>query len=145
MNDDVYGLVVKLSKNRFKSRSDANYLEYVYYPDKLTGERQREIVEGLNKFLQTGDYMQLPAPDRVNRSGKFDVLIDGRETSPTAKQQAANDLAQQMHVEGEVEVVTSTEGLTGRQAKAKGWYDVRTGRVTIVLPNNKNADRKSVV
>ena len=139
VNDDVYGLVVKLSKNRFKSRSDANYLEYVYYPDKLTGERQREIVEGLNKFLQTGDYMQLPAPDRVNRSGKFDVLIDGRETSPTAKQQAANDLAQQMHVEGEVEVVTSTDGLTGRQAKAKGWYDVRTGKVTIVLPNNKNA------
>ena len=139
VNDDVYGLVVKLSKNRFKSRSDANYLEYVYYPDKLTGERQREIVEGLNKFLQTGDYMQLPAPDRVNRSGKFDVLIDGRETSPTAKHQAANDLARQMHVEGEVEVVTSTEGLTGRQAKAKGWYDVRTGKVTIVLPNNKNA------
>ena len=59
--------------------------------------------------------------------------------SEKAKQQAANDLAQQMHVEGEVEVVTSTEGLTGRQAKAKGWYDVRTGRVTIVLPNNKNA------
>ena len=138
-NDEVYGLVVKLSPQRFKSRSDANYLEYVYYPDKLTGERQREIVEGLNKFLQTGDYMQLPAPDRVNRSGKFDVLIDGRETSPTAKHQAANDLARQMHVEGEVEVVTSTEGLTGRQAKAKGWYDVRTGRVTIVLPNNKNA------
>ena len=138
-NDEVYGLVVKLSNHRFKSRDDANYLEYVYYPDKLTDERQREIVEGLNKFLQTGDYMQLPAPDRVNRSGKFDVLIDGRETSPTAKHQAANDLARQMHVEGEVEVVTSTEGLTGRQAKAKGWYDVRTGRVTIVLPNNKNA------
>ena len=138
-NDEVYGLVVKLSPQRFKSKSDANYLEYVYYPDKLTGERQREIVEGLNKFLQTGDYMQLPAPDRVNRSGKFDVLIDGRETSPTAKHQAANDLARQMHVEGEVEVVTSTDGLNGRQAKAKGWYDVRTGKVTIVLPNNKNA------
>ena len=59
--------------------------------------------------------------------------------SEKAKHQAANDLARQMHVEGEVEVVTSTEGLTGRQAKAKGWYDVRTGRVTIVLPNNKNA------
>ena len=103
-NDEVYGLVVKLSPQRFKSKSDANYLEYVYYPDKLTGERQREIVEGLNKFLQTGDYMQLPAPDRVNRSGKFDVLIDGRETSPTAKHQAANDLARQMDVEGEVEV-----------------------------------------
>ncbi len=53
--------------------------------------------------------------------------------------QAATDLAKQLHVEGDVEVVTTTEGLTGRQAKAKGWYDVRTGRVTIVLPNNKNA------
>ena len=59
--------------------------------------------------------------------------------SEKAKHQAANDLARQMHVEGEVEVVTSTDGLTGRQAKAKGWYDVRTGKVTIVLPNNKNA------
>jgi site-specific DNA-cytosine methylase len=56
-----------------------------------------------------------------------------------AKHQAANDLVRQMHVEGEVEVVTSTDALTGRQAKAKGWYDVRTGKVTIVLPNNKNA------
>ena len=138
-NNEVYGLVVKLSPQHFKSKDDANYLEYVYYPNKLSGERQREIVEGLNKFLQTGDYMQLPAPDRVNRSGKFDVMIDGKETSPTAMHQAASDLAQQMHVEGEVEVVTSTEGLTGRQAKAKGWYDVRTGKVTIVLPNNKNA------
>ena len=138
-NNEVYGLVVKLSPQRFKSKSDANYLEYVYYPDKLSGERQHEIVEGLKNFVQTGDYAQLPAPDRVNRSGKFDVMIDGKETSPTAMHQAASDLAQQMHVEGEVEVVTSTEGLTGRQAKAKGWYDVRTGRVTIVLPNNKNA------
>ena len=138
-NNEVYGLVVKLSPQHFKSKDDANYLEYVYYPDKLSGERQHEIVEGLKNFVQTGDYAQLPAPDRVNRSGKFDVMIDGKETSPTAMHQAASDLAQQMHVEGEVEVVTSTEGLTGRQTKAKGWYDVRTGKVTIVLPNNKNA------
>ena len=138
-NNEVYGLVVKLSPQHFKSKDDANYLEYVYYPDKLSGERQHEIVEGLKNFVQTGDYAQLPAPDRVNRSGKFDVMIDGKETSPTAMHQAASDLAQQMHVEGEVEVVTSTEGLTGRQTKAKGWYDVRTGKVTSVLPNNKNA------
>lgn len=55
------------------------------------------------------------------------------------KSKAATDLAKQLHVEGDVEVVTTTEGLTGRQAKAKGWYDVKTGKVTIVLPNNKNA------
>ena len=55
------------------------------------------------------------------------------------KSKAATDLAKQLHVEGDVEILTTTEGLTGRQAKAKGWYDVRTGKVTIVLPNNKNA------
>ena len=70
-NDEVYGLVVKLSPHRFKSREDANYLEYVYYPDKLDGERQKEIVDGLKDFLQTGDFSALPSPDKVNASGKF--------------------------------------------------------------------------
>ena len=59
--------------------------------------------------------------------------------SEKAKHQAATDLAKQLHVEGDVEILTTTKGLTGRQTKAKGWYDVRTSKVTIVLPNNKNA------
>ena len=74
-NDDVYGLVIKLSHNSFKPQKDANYLEYVYYPDKLSQERQQEIVEGLKLFLQSGDYTALPQPDRVNKSGKFENLF----------------------------------------------------------------------
>ena len=136
-NDEVYGLVVKLSNHRFKSRDDANYLEYVYYPDKLTDERQREIVGGLRKFLQTGDYALLPLPDRINRSGNFEKA-NGEETSDIAKHQAAIDLATDLHVEGGVEVLTTTEGLEGKKAKAKGWFDPKTGRVVVVLPNNKN-------
>ena len=82
-NSNVYGLVIKLSNHRFKSRKDANYLEYVYYPDKLTQERQQEIVGGLKNFLETGDYAQLPSPDRVNRSGVF-ATNDKSQTKPSA-------------------------------------------------------------
>ena len=35
-----------------------------------------------------------------------------------------------------VEVKTDTEGLTGRRARAKGWYDTTNGKITIVLPNH---------
>ena len=85
-NSNVYGLVIKLSNHRFKSRKDANYLEYVYYPDKLTQERQQEIVVGLKNFLETGDYAQLPSPDRVNRSGVFDRRNDIDSESSDVKQ-----------------------------------------------------------
>ena len=67
-----YGLVVKLSPHRFRSSENVDYLEYTYYPDKLTQERQKEIVDGLKDFLQTGDYSKLPSPDRVNKSGTFE-------------------------------------------------------------------------
>jgi hypothetical protein len=46
-------------------------LEYVYFPDKLSGERESEIVDGLKAFLQTGDFTKLPKPDKVNPSGRF--------------------------------------------------------------------------
>ena len=48
-----------------------DYLEYVYFPDKLTKERQIEIAKGLKAFMETGRYELLPKPDKVNPSGKF--------------------------------------------------------------------------
>lgn len=50
--------------------------------------------------------------------------------------QAAKAVADEMHLGGNVDVLTSTDGLTGRKKNAKGWYDPQTGRITIVLPNN---------
>ena len=37
---------------------------------------------------------------------------------------------------GNVEVRTDTEGLSGRQARSKGWYDTRSGKIVIVLANH---------
>lgn len=38
-----------------------------------------------------------------------------------------------------VDVVTDTSTLSGRKAKAKGWYDPKTGRIVVVLPNHASA------
>ena len=35
-----------------------------------------------------------------------------------------------------IEVLESTEGLTGKKAKAKGWYEPSTKRIVVVIPNN---------
>ena len=37
-----------------------------------------------------------------------------------------------------VEVLTTTEGLTRRRARSKGWYDPFSGKITVVLPNHVN-------
>ncbi len=50
----------------------------------------------------------------------------------------AHDIAEALNVNGDVEVVTS-EGLIGKKKQAKGWYDPKTGKITIVADNHTNA------
>ena len=146
-NDEVYGLVVKLSKNnRFKSRNDANYLEYVYYPDKLSRGRQAEIVDGLKGFLMTGDYTRLPAPDRVNSSGKFEDALsrsgDGNAAlgGDTREAMAARAVELAGRLNTAVRIVRTDEEVaalpSARQRRMKGSFNPMTGEVTVVVPNN---------
>ncbi|MBR4294145.1 MAG: hypothetical protein IKT53_04080 [Bacteroidaceae bacterium] len=50
--------------------------------------------------------------------------------------EAVDDVASALNTP--IEVLESTEGLTGRRATAKGWYEKSTGRIVVVLPNNKS-------
>ena len=78
--NDNYGIVIKLSRSRFKVRDGVDYIEYVYYGDRIgDAGRQSEIVEGLRDFLSTGDFGALPHPDRINPSGKFKKKGNGNE------------------------------------------------------------------
>lgn len=45
------------------------------------------------------------------------------------------ELAERMHL-GNVEILTDASGLEGKRANAKGFYNKRTGKITIVIPNN---------
>lgn len=48
---------------------------------------------------------------------------------------AVEYLAEKMHLD--VEILTSTEGLTGKRARSKGFFNPKTGKITIVLPNHR--------
>ena len=77
------------------------------------------------------------------------VLSEGRRAT-TAKQKkgkeaylerktrraiaAVNELAHRLKID--VEVLTTTDGLKGKKAMAKGWYNAKTGKITVVLPNH---------
>ena len=45
------------------------------------------------------------------------------------------ELAERMHLDY-VEILTDASQLEGKRAKAKGFYNKRTGKITIVIPNN---------
>lgn len=45
------------------------------------------------------------------------------------------ELAERLNL-GNVEIVTDASQLKGRRARAKGFFDRRTGKITIVIPNN---------
>ena len=68
--DNNYGIVVKLSNNKFYKDDDVNYTELVYFHDLLNKGRQIEIIKGLKKFVETGDIKYMPNPDFTNISRK---------------------------------------------------------------------------
>ena len=50
---------------------------------------------------------------------------------------AVTKLSKRLNVD--VEILETTEGLTGRKSTAKGWFDPKTGKITIVMPNHSNS------
>ena len=49
---------------------------------------------------------------------------------------AVDDVASALNTP--IEVLETTEGLTGRRATGKGWYEKSTGKIVVVLPNNRS-------
>ena len=66
--ENNYGIVVKLSNNKFYKDDDVNYTELVYFQDLLNKDRQIEIIKGLKSFVETGDIKYMPKPDFTNIS-----------------------------------------------------------------------------
>ena len=60
-------------------------------------------------------------------------------TSSESKTQAAQKATENLNLGGRVVVHESAEGLEGKEATAKGWYDTRMGQIHVVLSNNADA------
>ena len=49
---------------------------------------------------------------------------------------AAREMAARLGIEDDVEFIETNEGLTGREATAKGWFNRKTGKIVVVLGNH---------
>ena len=61
------------------------------------------------------------------------------EKTRQEKTQAAQKATENLNLGGRVVVHESAEGLEGKEATAKGWYDTKTGQIHVVLSNNADA------
>ena len=73
------GIVIKTSNHNFRNKDDVNYVEFVYYGDKVEGnaERQRSIINGLRHYIETGSFERMPEADRLNTSGRYRDAVEG--------------------------------------------------------------------
>lgn len=94
------------------------------------------IVKG-NHTTSANDEGLLYRADMTGGRGRFGQK---RQAELAARERGrmgdrVKELAERMHLEN-VEIVTDAGELEGKQAKAKGFYNKRTGKITIVIPNN---------
>ncbi|MDE5629766.1 MAG: hypothetical protein K2I69_09440 [Muribaculaceae bacterium] len=71
--------------------------------------------------------------DKNRFGGERQAEFAARERERMVKR--VEELAERMHLDN-VEIVTDASQLEGKRAKAKGFYNKRTGKITVVIPNN---------
>lgn len=108
-----------------------------------------KLLKGVEKSYEPGvkllDASQTDQHQRQNdESG--DRMRPGRQQSAGVQQSEREQMqaevegmVKRLRLGGRVTVLTSTEGLDGKYARAKGWFDTKTGKIVIVLPNHTSA------
>ena len=101
---------------------------------------QQEIdKQALNSATKVVENFENPKPADEKMRGGEGVAMQRRfgERERQRMRTQAEQMAGKLGID--MEVLDSTYGLEGAKRKAKGWYDVRTGRIVLVLPNHKSA------
>lgn len=114
-----------------------------------TGLAERQDVNGDDVicFLSIGEQGTATSDHTEEVTTRIESLNIAREmedtthtvTSPESKSQAAQKATENLNLGGNVVVHESAEGLEGKEATAKGWYDTKTGQIHVVLSNNTDA------
>ena len=114
-----------------------------------TGLAERQEVNGddVIRFLSIGEQGAVTSDHTEEVTTRIESLNIAREmedttrtaTSSESKSQSAQKATENLNLGGSVVVHESAEGLEGKEATAKGWYDTRTGQIHVVLSNNADA------
>ena len=97
------------------------------YEDSDAHRRNMEQASGMNVYV---DGMTKAQAETLR---KIDGLANRLEQERMAG--AVREMAERLHLD-DVEIVTDASTLTGRRARAKGFYSPRTGKISIVIPNH---------
>lgn len=142
----------------FLDQQRTNYADVAFVlPDEQVKQEKAEVQDSVVKSKSNQQYNSVdvrklfnlaaniirsfenPSIDRV---GKIDEdEISNQKTTISERGEMVNrinDLAKELNLDN-VEVITSVSGLDGKKSRAKGFYTKSTGKITIVLPNNRNA------
>lgn len=79
-------------------------------------------------------YAKIFGKSRYSKKQKIEYAARKRRNMATA----AQEVAEALHLDN-VEIVTDASALEGKRAKAKGFYNKQTGKITIVIPNHQDA------
>lgn len=104
-------------------------------------------IEALNKEIDTHEregeatkrltYEESLAMSR--RAGYTKKQHDARqERAWRHMHEAAESTVERLGLGGRVTIMETPDGLKGRKAKAKGWFDAKTGKIVVVLGNHRS-------
>lgn len=68
------------------------------------------------------------------RQGEGDGAVSGSTSDSAMKRAKAEELSDRLSID--IELVEDGNTLSGKKARAKGFYDLRSGKITVVLSNN---------
>jgi len=141
----------------FLDQQRTNYADVAFVlPDEQVKQEKAEVQDSVvksksNQQYNSADVRKLfnlaaniirsfenPSIDRVGKIDEDEIFNQKTTISERGEMvNRINDLAKELNLDN-VEVITSVSGLDGKKSRAKGFYTKSTGKITIVLPNNRN-------
>ena len=123
-------------------KTNAKWLNWIVQgkADYLNKEKIQALIDKQRTNLADVEYLDLDSVAKIVQNFE-NPSIDEEKNSPnriTLRKQMAErvkELAEKLNLNN-VEIVTNTSQLTGKQKRAKGFFNVKTGKITIVIPNN---------
>lgn len=145
------GETYPIHTTQVESRRDILGMRPVYFTDLMPDmyDSRQQLLDALRN--QYPEYYVNIEDDAVRIQSFDEVMTDaqiaqvakkakGTESYVQRKTQRAIDavsrIAEDMTLD--VEVLTTTKDLTGKKARSKGWFNPKTHKIVIVLPNHAN-------
>lgn len=109
--------------------------------DITVAEEDEDIVDDENRYREVGDM----GDGVLELATVSDTYTDKQREEYDLRQRrriqdAARETASKLGIGDRVTMMETADGLTGRRAKAKGWFDTETGKIVVVLGNHRNRE-----